>query len=422
MKTSIYKNNKFSDLRKKAEAELKHNKNLSRKENPVEIEHELNVHKVELEMQNEELRVTQSKLEQTLEDYADLFEYVPVGYFILDMNGVIVNVNNTGSDLLGINKEALVSKPFSLFLSTAFCQDNFYRHRMEVMETEKQQQVECKINRKGRAPFPALIFSSLIKDEQRAFKYFLLTVSDITERKEQERNVKYALAKEIELNELKSRFITTASHEFRTPLAAILLSAELIEKYIGAGNEDNRKKHIGKIKAAVIGLREILTDFLTLDRYNNGIIGNNPQSLDLVEFIKKLVEEINISQHPVNYSHIGQTGNVCLDPKLLKICLTNLLVNAIKYSPQRDLIKIASELDDDGNIQISISDQGIGIPESDKAFIFDQFFRAKNAEGFQGTGVGLSLVQKFVTLMNGSVSFTSTINQGSVFVLKFPVQ
>jgi two-component system sensor kinase FixL len=420
MRTKNNQKNNLSQLRKNAEEKLRLSKKSSKKDNLLEFEHELNVHKVELEMQNEELLATQLKLEESLKNYSELFEFAPIGYFILDKLGIIINVNDTGSNLLGRTRTQLTGKPFSTFLSSELGQDNFYRHRNQVIETEKLEQIECEIKRNEGYEFPALITSSIIKDEQGEFKYFLSTLSDISERKEQERLVNLALAKEKELNELKSRFITIASHEFRTPLATILLSAELLEKYNAPKYEENRKKHFYKIKSSVQGLTEILTDFLSLNKFENGLINNNPTLFNIVKFTEKIIEEINIIDQPIEYKHIGDHRVVNLDPKLLKVCLSNLIGNAIKYSPKEALIKVVTRMDVQENIKITIKDIGIGVPESDKPFLFDQFFRAKNAESFQGTGLGLNIVQKFVSIMNGTISFTSKEDQGATFVMTFP--
>ena len=420
MKTTKNKTNSFSELRKQAEEKLIYGIDELGMPYILEIEHELNVHKVELEMQNEELRSTQLRLEKSPDNYAELFEYAPIGYFILDRTGVIINSNITGCNLLGFQKEQLIGKPFSIFISSEFYQDDFYRHRNLVIETEKLQHVECKISCRDGQGFPALITSSLIKDEHNNFKYFLSTVSDISERKEQERMVKIALLKEKELNELKSRFISTASHELRTPLATILLSTELLEMYNNAADGEKRTKHYAKIKMAVQGLTEILLDFLSLDKFENGLIKNSPEKLDLVQFLEKIIEDINIKKQPIVYEHSQQIQEVNLDPKLLKICLTNLLGNAIKYSANNGLIEITTKINNKKNIEISIKDEGIGIAEEDKPFIFEQFYRAKNAEPFQGTGLGLNIVKKFVDVMNGNISFTSKEKAGSTFVVNLP--
>ncbi|MDN3655279.1 PAS domain-containing sensor histidine kinase [Ferruginibacter paludis] len=412
----------LTELRKKAEKKLMYGVTGAGTESirPLEIEHELNVHKVELEMQNEELRLTQLQLEKSLDNYAELFQYAPVGYFILDINGIVLNLNDTASKLLGEHKNWAAGRPFSVFLHSEICQDDFYRHRNLVIDSGMPQEIEVKFIKKDSVAFPALITSTIVKDEEDHFKYFLSTVNDISERKEQEQKMKMALSKEVELNELKSRFISTASHEFRTPLATILLSTELLEKYNEPDDEKNRKKHFQKIKSAVLGLTEILMDFLSLDKFENGVITNNPEYIDLVSLTTRVIEDMNIRRQPVLYKHADKKQVVYLDPKLLRVCVTNIIGNAFKYSHADSPVEVTTALVDNDQVLISVKDHGIGIPEHDKPFIFDRFFRSKTAEAYQGTGLGLNIVQKFTSVMNGHISFTSVENEGSTFVLQFP--
>lgn len=411
----------FSELRKNAEEKLKKGVKNRGEEAPLELEHELNVHRVELEMQNEELITTQQKLEKTLEEYSELFDYAPVSYFILDKNGVIVNVNNAGIAQLAYTKPQLTGKHLSSFLTSKSYQDDFYRYRNQVLETGKNLQFECEIKRNDGTVFFALINSTIIKDEKKNFKHFFLIISDITEQKEQEHKIALSLIKEMELNEMKSQFITIASHEFRTPLSTILTSSELIEKYDNATEHTKKEKHYRKIQTSVQRLKEILIDFMSASDIERGNIKNCPIPFNLVEFVENLTEEIKSfnGTHQVKYKHIGPYNNVILDKKLLRVCMGNLLINAYKYAPDGGLIEITTEQSKPNSILISIKDNGIGIPENDQTHIFKQFFRAKNAENIQGTGLGLHITQCLTKIMGGKISFTSQEKVGSTFFLKF---
>lgn len=211
-----------------------------------------------------------------------------------------------------------------------------------------------------------------------------------------------------------------ASHEFRTPLSSILLSTELLEKYNSDKEGENRIKHYRKIKSCVHGLTDILMDFLAIDKFENGLVHNNTENMDLVCFTANIIEELNIYNQPVVYHHLEKYQPVYLDPKLLRICVTNVLGNALKYSSETEMIEVTTSIREKGPIVITVKDNGIGIAEVDKPFIFDRFFRASNAESFQGTGLGLNIVQKFVSVMQGSISFTSEENKGSAFEMTFP--
>ena len=239
---------------------------------------------------------------------------------------------------------------------------------------------------------------------------------------ESKREVMHALESEKELNELKSRFITTASHEFRTPLGTILSSASLIGRYETSSDTDKRKKHIGRIKSAVHNLTEILNDFLSLEKLEEGIVRCNPEQFDLSKLIRDLVGDMR------TLAKKGQTitteysggAEVLLDRQLMKNALINLVSNAIKYSPEEQPILIKVDLQKD-ILRIDIADRGIGIPDDERPNIFERFFRAKNSVNIQGTGLGLNIVKKYVELMDGKISFVSRINEGTTFTVEIPI-
>lgn len=378
-------------------------------------------YKAKLRMQNEKLLGTQSKLEGLIDEYTILFEHAPIGYFILDKNGIITKVNETGSYQLNIAKKQLTGRHLSEFIFSKSCQDNFDRHRNIALEEGKLQQVECELKRTDGSIFLALMDSMVVKDEKNNLKYFLTMVSDITLRKEQERKIGLALQKEKELNEMKSQFITIASHEFRTPLSTILTSSELIEKYTKPVADERTERHFLKIKTSIQRLKEILIDFMSAGEIERENIKNKPKTFNLIEFTKKLLDEVNPINGTtrVNYNHHGSYTDVLLDPKLLKTALTNLIVNAYKYSPDGSTIEITTEQNSPGNINITIKDNGIGIPLIDQPHLFETFFRAKNADNIPGTGLGLNITKKLITLMEGNISFRSKENEGTTFFINF---
>jgi PAS domain S-box-containing protein len=414
-------NKVFLKFRKKAEEKLKLQVEKLNKGVDSEIRHELEVYKFELEMQNEELLITQSKLLKSIDEFTNLFEFAPVAYFILDKNGLITNANQTGIQQLGVDKKQLIGNHLSVFICSKEDQDDYYRHRKAVIEKESSQQMECQIIRKDGSFFYAQIDSAIVKDEKNKFKHFLSAIIDISEQKEQKRRLEMSLLKEKELNEMKSQFISIASHEFRTPLSTILTSAELIERYSKPADEYRREAHFRKIKTSVSRLREILIDFLSADEFEKGNIRNNPESFNIVKFSENLIEELKTFDgiHKLKYSHSGKSNTVFLDKKLLKTCLTNLIINALKFSPDGGAIEITSELANSKGLIISIKDEGLGIPKKDQEHIFESFFRAKNVESIQGTGLGLNITQKLVNFMAGTISFVSKENEGSTFTVKF---
>jgi two-component system, LuxR family, sensor kinase FixL len=232
-----------------------------------------------------------------------------------------------------------------------------------------------------------------------------------------------SLEKERELGQLKSRFVSMASHEFRTPLSAIQLSASLIERYAQPFENEHIAKHIQKIKKATANLTSILDDFLSLEKLEAGRVQAVYGNFDLIKFSEEIAEEMQMiakqDQH-ITYQHTGNQHLAHLDPNLLRSCIINLITNAIKYSGEHTFIEFNTEINDE-NCVITVKDNGIGIPENDQKYLFDPFFRAHNTGSIQGTGLGLNIVARYAKLMNGEVGFKSKVNQGAIFTLVFPM-
>ncbi len=251
----------------------------------------------------------------------------------------------------------------------------------------------------------------------------LLVLINVTEQKKSEEDLLRALRIEQELNDLKSRFISMASHEFRTPLSAIHSSAILIGKQNTPGLEDKRLRYLRQIKNNVRNLVVILDDFLSLSKLEEGNIEARPDTFDALDLIRSVLEELEsnlkVGQHFQETFEMSSL-KVYQDPKLLRQILVNLLSNAIKYAPEKTGISIAIEKDATA-FSISITDKGMGIPEEEHEQLFNRFFRARNAINIPGTGLGLHLVKLYTELMGGTITFKSTLEKGSTFKLKLPV-
>ena len=232
-----------------------------------------------------------------------------------------------------------------------------------------------------------------------------------------------SLEKEKELGLLKSRFVSIASHEFRTPLTSIQLSVSLIEKYAEPFNSINIVKHVGKIKSAVGNLTSILNDFLSLEKLESGKQEPTYHDFDLVKFAETITEEMQVlakQNQNIIYQHTGTRSTIRLDQNLLKNCIVNLINNAIKYSGENSFIGFTTEINKRECV-ITISDNGIGIPEADQRHLFEAFFRAHNTGTIPGTGLGLNIVARYTNLMNGTIAFKSEVNQGTLFTITFPI-
>ena len=230
------------------------------------------------------------------------------------------------------------------------------------------------------------------------------------------------LSKEKELNELKSRFVSMASHEFRTPLSTILSSADLLGKYQLTDEQNKREKHLVKIKSSVNQLTGILNDFLSLSKIEEGLVKLNKKDIEIKKELNSIISEIKpIKKEGQVISLAIEEGLevVYTDPRILKNVLFNLISNAIKYSPADSEI-IVEVNTSNNNYHFNVIDQGIGIPEEEQKFLFERFFRAKNVENINGTGLGLNIVKRYVDILNGDISFSSELNTGSKFFFNLP--
>ncbi|MGB4960434.1 MAG: PAS domain-containing sensor histidine kinase [Saprospiraceae bacterium] len=240
--------------------------------------------------------------------------------------------------------------------------------------------------------------------------------------KEREAELEKSLVKEKELGELKSRFVSMASHEFRTPLATILSSVSLIGRYKETDQQANRDKHIHKIKSSVSHLTGILNDFLSMNKLEEGKIMTTIGEFDAKEIGLEVVEEFKTilkGQQQIIFDHIGQSEMVSSDRKILKNILINLLSNAIKYTAESGIIHVNMWSNKD-TIRFSIADNGIGIPEDEQKHLFDRFFRASNATNIEGTGLGLNIVKKYAEMLDGQITFQSKLYEGSTFTVELP--
>ncbi len=308
-------------------------------------------------------------------------------------------------------------------------------------------------HRKDGTQFPLEVSLSTVPTEEG--NYVLSFVVDITERKLQEDalrkahaeleirvgerteelrrtleqlersrlEVEKALERERELNRMKSRFVSTASHEFRTPLGTILSSAALISRYTTSEDDEKRSKHINRIKSSVNQLTDLLNDFLSLEKLEEGAVRSRPEAIELCAFARETIEEVRAlakdGQELTCEDHCSEEGaSVMLDRQLTKIVISNLLSNAIKYSPEHSTIAVSLHRDERG-IALAVKDNGIGIPDDDKPFLFERFFRAHNAGNAQGTGLGLNIVKRYVELMGGEIEYTSELGVGSEFRVIF---
>lgn len=298
--------------------------------------------------------------------------------------------------------------------------------------------------KKSGQEFPVEV--SFGKIEYEGKPYFKLLLTDISLRKKREKKIKSlnsqleeevklrnieleqvieklkkSLSKEKELNFLKTKFIALASHEFKTPLSAILSSTELMAKYADLNNFEKRNEHLSKIKSMINHLNNMLDDLLTLENIESGEINLNITKFNLNDLIRDIYKNSKplLKKNQQLIFNNNDDKEIYHDYKIITIILTNLLYNAIKYSNEDGSIKVEIK-SNKKNIYFTIEDNGIGIPINEQNLIFTRFFRAKNALYYPGTGIGLNIVKGYVQNLNGAISFESTENKGTIFKVQLP--
>jgi len=331
-------------------------------------------------------------------------------------DGYIHNYNETGKKhIIGIGREVHGQKkdgstfPFRLGVSEVkFSDRKIYTGFIHDLSKEKANEEQIK----------SYTEKLEVKIRERT-KDLVKLVSELEMAKE---NMSALFEKEKELNQLKTRFVSMASHEFRTPLSSMQLSASLIDKYTVKQDAANVEKHTAKIKNSINNLTTILNDFLSLEKLEAGKVEATAQVFNIISFAEEIAEEMQLmtkqNQHII-YEHTGTKANVLLDQNLLKNCIINLISNAIKYSGEDTLIQFNTILKDEELI-LEVKDNGIGIPDVDQHNLFEPFFRAHNTGDIPGTGLGLNIVRRYVSLMDGVVTCKSEQHSGTVFTLTFP--
>ena len=386
--------------------------------------------------------------------YEALFSNASLGIIIVNDKGVIESINPFTLKLFGYKYDDAIHQPIELLIPKRY-HHNHEKYRSNYIHQPKNRPMGVGLDlfgiRKDGTEFPVEVSLSHYEYEERA--HAIAFISDISIRKKAEAEIEALnnklestvehrtyqlretmralesskeelaslLEKEKELSELKSRFISMASHEFRTPLSTVLSSAFLIEKYLSTEDQPKREKHIQRIVSSVHTLTDILNDFLSVGKIEEGKMQVHLRTLDIQDFIFSLTREmennLKIGQQII-YNHTGPF-NVVLDPALLKHIMMNLVSNAIKYSQEDAVINIKSAFEEN-NILISVEDRGIGISIEDQKHLTERFFRGANAVNIQGTGLGLHIVSKYVELMNGTINCESKIDIGTTFTLTFP--
>lgn len=371
--------------------------------------------------QNKELESARQQAERSRQRYQDLFDFAPDGYLVTDTTGIIQEANQAATALLGIDQNSLVGQPLSTFVTT---QEQTAFHTQLDRLTELLNPVyRCELNLQPQngESFPGEIRVRGIHNchEQPIGLHWL--IRDITERKQAE-ETRHALAKEKELKNLQLRFFAMVSHEFRTPISTILLSAQSLEHSYERWPKEKIIKNLGRIQSCAKNMTQLLEDILTINRAESGRLEVNPKSLNLDKFCRDLVEQVQLidgNKHPITVTIQGQCQEARMDEKLLHSILNNLLLNAIKYSSPGSRI-LFSLVCENGETIFQICDRGIGILPKDLPHLFNPFHRGENTGNIPGTGLGITVVKKCLDLQGGKISIESEVGCGTTVTVSIP--
>lgn len=354
-----------------------------------------------------------------------LFNSASMAIIVVDSKGVINMANPFANTLFAYTEEPMVGQMLEQLIPQRH-HTKHVGHRDGYIDKPNARSMGVGMTlsamKKDGTEFPVEISLGHFKTEEDQFA--IAFIADITKRKINEEKIiaqQLEMEKEKEVNDLKSRFVSMASHEFRTPLSTVLSSVSLLSKYTTTEDQSKRDKHIDRIKSSVKTLTDILNEFLSLGRIEEGKVDMNPEIFDLVEFMNGMNNEMSVLLKPGQnfiFNHKGNTQTYT-DTNLLKHIMINLLSNAIKFSPENANIVIDAEVTA-SHTKISITDKGIGIPINDQVHLFERFFRATNVTNIQGTGLGLHIVGRYVELLNGTIHCHSEFENGSSFIINLP--
>ncbi|HMQ75833.1 MAG TPA: PAS domain-containing sensor histidine kinase [Flavobacteriales bacterium] len=379
-----------------------------------------------------------------------LFSSAAEGLVVVDHQGTMLLTNPRMEELFGYAPGELIGQPIELLVPAAGRRTHAAHREQYIAHPTKRPMgigLDLQGQRKDGSTFAVEV--SLNHFELHGERFIMGLLTDITKRraaetelqrvnaeleqrveqrtaevKAAEHNLREALEKEKELNALKSRFVSMASHEFRTPLSTILSSVDLIGRYNDGPHKANVERHVVKVRSKVRELTAMLNDLLSLEKLEQGQVQCIPEDLDLVDLCIELLEELRDLAKPgqeIRFDHHGAERRLYQDPRMLANVLRNLLTNAMKYSPEDRPIVLRTSIEGDQAV-VQVIDLGIGIPAEDQPHLFQRFFRAGNAVTIQGTGLGLNIVRRYVDLMGGTIGFESHLNEGTTFTIHMPTR
>jgi signal transduction histidine kinase len=388
---------------------------------------------------NPQSKMTEQKTDEILDnhegvDLCRVFNTAGIMLILLNEKGYIRCMNQEARRLLKYD-ETEMEKPLHLQSVLNWCdlfhhtakEDPIYSglnfmerlERLTHLEKNRYREVTL-VNKEGQS-IQTLFTASFLNDIKGNSNGFVCVALDITERKKQEEQLMASLDKEKKLGDIKSYFVTIASHEFRTPLSTILSSAHLAGKYHTAEDQHKRDRHLRRIISAANTLNDILNDFLNAGKIEEGKISVKMSRMEVQELFNQILHDIKANARKGQvfvYEHEGK-ANFTSDASLIRNMLINLISNAIKYSPENSTIRIYSRVINSA-LQFRVADEGIGIEPQDMKHLTERFYRGSNAANIQGTGLGMHIVGKYVERLCGKMECESTPGKGTVFLIELP--
>ncbi len=425
--------NKFTDLRCRAEEiyQKKSAEKVKKMESPSpqeKIVEELHIHQIELELQNEELRHTQDRLNSTLARYFELYDLAPVGYCSVSEEGLILEANLTIANMFGIDKEALINQPFTRFIM-AEDQDIYYLYRKKLFKNNKTQTCELRISKKDGAAFWGNLTTSFATTVD-GTPVLHIAINDITARKEIEKKLEIATHKANTANTAKSEFLSTMSHEIRTPLNGLLGFSEIIEDALleCGGNEKFSKvfKYLEIVKTCGKNLNELIDDILVLSSIEAGKFEMLLVKFPPERLIRESMEIFNFKSEKRNIKLDFQSENLpyCVigAKRQFKQIMFNIIGNAIKFTEEGS-VSVKADYKDE-LLLIEVKDTGIGIPGNMKDKVLKPFTQVNQSSTrkYGGTGLGLAIISKILEKVGGSLNIKSKTGKGTTVSFTFPVK
>lgn len=378
----------------------------------------LQVHQVELEHQNEELRIAHEELEVSRNRYVNLFDFSPTPYFTLDEGGIIKEVNLSASKMFSVDRKRLIGKRFISFISLEE-RDVFNSFITQIFKSFEKHTCELNLINKDKRLFQVLLEGIEIEDTLEAEKKCQVALIDLTEHKRIETSLKQSNEQLTQLNATKDKFFSIIAHDLKSPFQSLLSYSEILATDIKSLSTDEIITFSRELNDSLNTLYSLLENLLHWSMMQRDLLEYNPLNFNLYDKINSVIRiaENNAAKKNITISNKVDTEiSVFSDVNMIRSVFQNLLINAIKFTPEKGRIIISSETKDDV-IEISVEDTGIGIKEENisKLFQFDTIFTTKGTAGEKGTGLGLPLCKEFVERNYGKIWVNSELGKGSKF-------